>query len=47
MAALVARVDSDHPETLRKKYGTKFAGDVQQKRVLYELQARIDTAIKE
>jgi hypothetical protein len=39
MAALVARVNPDHPELLWKKYGAKFAGDVQNKRVLYGLQA--------
>lgn len=39
MAALMARVNRDHPETLWKKYGVMFAGDVQSKRVLYGLQA--------
>jgi len=33
MTALVARVNPDHPETLWKKYGAKFAGDVQSKRI--------------
>jgi hypothetical protein len=39
MAALVARVNPERPEMLWKKYGAKFAGDVQNKRVLYGLQA--------
>lgn len=39
MAALAARVSPDRPEMLWKKYGAKFAGDVQNKRVLYGLQA--------
>ena len=39
MAALVARVNPDRPEMLWKKYGAKFAGNVQNKRVLYGLQA--------
>ena len=39
MAAQVARVAPEHPEILWKKYGVKFAGDVQNKRVLYGLQA--------
>lgn len=38
-AALVARVNPERPEVLWKKYGAKFAGDVQCKRVLYGLQA--------
>lgn len=38
MAALVARVNSDDPEVLWKKYGANFAGDVLSKRVLYGLQ---------
>lgn len=29
----------EHPDTLWKKYGAKFAEDVQTKRVLYGLQA--------
>jgi hypothetical protein len=39
MAAQAARVNPEHPEILWKKYGVKFAGDVQSKRVLYGLQA--------
>jgi len=39
MAALIARVNPEHPEIIWKKYGAKFAGDVQSKRVLYGLQA--------
>jgi hypothetical protein len=39
MDALAARVNPEHPEILWKKYATKFAGDVQSKRVLYGLQA--------
>ena len=39
MAAQAARVAPSHPEILWKKYGAKFAGDVQSKRVLYGLQA--------
>ena len=44
MAALVARVNPERPEMLWKKYGSKFACDVQTKRVLYGLQAitRVD-----
>jgi hypothetical protein len=38
IAALVARVNPERPETLWKKYGVKFAVDVQSKRVLYGLQ---------
>ena len=39
MAALVAQVNPDRPEMLWKKYGVKFAEDVQGKHVLYGLQA--------
>jgi hypothetical protein len=38
MAALVARVNPERLEVLWTKYGAKFAGDVQNKRVLYGLQ---------
>lgn len=39
MAAFVARVNPERPEVLWTKYGAKFAGDVQNKRILYGLQA--------
>lgn len=39
MVAQAARVNPEHPDILWKKYGVKFAGDVQSKRVLYGLQA--------
>jgi hypothetical protein len=39
MAALVARVNPERPKMLLKKYGAKFVGDVQNKRILYGLQA--------
>jgi hypothetical protein len=38
MAALVARVNPEWPEVIWKKYGAKFAGNVQSKRILYGLQ---------
>jgi hypothetical protein len=39
MAALVAQINPERPEILWTKYGAKFADDVQNKHVLYELQA--------
>jgi len=38
---IAAQVSPKHPEILWKKYGAKFAGDVQNKRVLYGLQVAV------
>ena len=38
VAASVNNINIERPEKLWKKYGAKFAGDVQRKRVLYGLQ---------
>lgn len=41
MAALIGKVNPEHPDVLWKKFEVKFAEDMLKKRVLYSLQLAV------